>query len=105
MILVAGATADTNRADYPSIQLQRDAAGKNHNLAVVGNMNAEELASRLRMLSQLLRFDIKCTRRVSLLHGDINAADQCVVYTNVSYDVSAFVSHCDVHGLANFYDI
>src|SRR6266478_4347482 len=102
MILIAGTAADANRADYPSIQLQRDAAGKNHDLAVVGNMNAEELASRLRMLRQLLRFDIKCPRRVSLLHRDIDAADPCVVYTNVRYDVSTFVSHCDVHGLADF---
>src|SRR5260370_19525731 len=102
MILIAGSTADANRADYLAIQLQRDAAGKNHDLAVVGNMNAEELAARLRMLRQLLRFDIKCTRRVSLLHPDIDAAAPCVVHTNVRYDVSTFVSHCDVHGLSNF---
>jgi len=25
----------------------------------------------------------------------------CVVHANVRNDVSAFVSHCDVHGLAN----
>src|SRR6266404_4110542 len=61
-------------------------------------MNAEELASRLRMLCQFLRFNVKCARRVSLLHRDINAANPCVVHTNVRYDISAFVSHCDVHG-------
>src|SRR2546421_5394883 len=65
-------------------------------------MNAEELASRLRMLCQFLRLNVKCARRVSLLHGDINAANPSVVHTNVRYDVSAFVSHRDVHGLANF---
>src|ERR1700674_5351640 len=65
-------------------------------------MNAEELTSRLRMLCQFLRFNVKCARRVSLLQSDINAANPCVVHTNVRYDVSAFVSHCDVHGLANF---
>src|SRR5258708_1586849 len=65
-------------------------------------MNAEELASRLRMLCQFLRFNVKCARRVSLLHRDINAANPCVVHTNVRYDVSAFVSHCDVHGLPLF---
>src|SRR5215469_4487005 len=61
-------------------------------------MNAEELTSRLRMLCQVLRFNIKCPRRVSLLHRDIDAANPRVVHTNVRYDVSAFVSHCDVHG-------
>jgi len=102
MILVAGTAANANRPYHVAISLQRDAAGKNHDLAVVGSMNAEELASRLRMLRQFLRFDIECARRVSLLHRDIDAADPCVVHTNVRYDVSAFVSHCDVHGLANF---
>src|SRR3984893_5793228 len=101
MIPIAGATADANRPYYLAIQLQRNAASKNHDFAVVLNMNAEELASRLRMLCQFLRFNVKCARRVSLLHRDINAANPCVVHTNVRYDISAFVSHCDVHGLAN----
>src|SRR5882724_9374776 len=102
MILIAGTAADANRADDPSLHLQRDAAGKNHDLAVVRNMNAEELAARLRMLCQFLRLNVKCPRRVSLLHRDINTANPGVIHTNVRYDVSAFVSHCDVHGLADF---
>src|SRR6202040_397463 len=102
MILVAGATADANRPDYLAIQLQRDAASKNHDFAGVRNMNAEELAPRLRMLCQFLRFNVKCARRISLLHSDINAPNPCVVHTNMRYDVSTFVSHRDLHGLANF---
>src|ERR1700676_3376129 len=78
MILIAGTTTDANRPYYLAIQLQRDAAGKNHDFAVVRNMNAEELAPRLRMLCQFLRFNVKCARRVSLLHRDINAANPCV---------------------------
>jgi len=54
------------------------------------------------MLCQVFRFDIECARRVSLLQSDINAANPAVVHANVGYDVSAFVSHRDVHGLANF---
>src|SRR5205814_1128314 len=103
MILIAGTAADTNRTDYLAIQLQWDAAGKNHDLAVVGGVNAEELASRLRMFCQFLRFKVECARRVSLLHGDVDAANPRVVHTNVRYDVSTFVSHCDVHGLANLF--
>src|ERR1700719_2307554 len=34
-------------------------------------MNAEELATRLRMLCQFFRFNVECARRVSLLHGNI----------------------------------
>src|SRR6202163_3495220 len=65
-------------------------------------MDTEELTSRLRMLCQFPRFNFKCARRVSLLQSDINTANPCVVHTNVRYDVSTFVSHCDVHGLADF---
>ncbi len=65
-------------------------------------MNAEELASRLRMLCQIYGFNIECARRVSLLHGDINAANPGVVHANVGDYISAFISHRDIHGLANF---
>jgi len=54
------------------------------------------------MLCQFLRFNFKCARVVRLLQSDINTANPAVVHTNVRYEVSAFVSHCDVHGLANF---
>jgi hypothetical protein len=54
------------------------------------------------MLCQFLRFNIKCARRIGFLHRNINADDPCVVHTNVRYDISSFVSHCDVHGLPNF---
>src|ERR1700744_2524195 len=96
MILVAGA-ANANRLLHLAIPLQRDAGGKNHDLAVVGSMNAKELASRLRMLRQFLRFDIKCAGRVSLLME----TSTLLLHTNMRCDVSVFVSHCDVDGLAN----
>jgi hypothetical protein len=35
MILIAGTTADANRSYYLAILLQRDAASKNHDFAVV----------------------------------------------------------------------
>src|SRR6266851_4098545 len=93
MILIAGTTADANRPYYLAIQLQGDAASKNHDFAIVRNMNAEELAPRLRMLCQFLRFNVKCARRVSLLHRDINAANPCVdvsmkkAYTTRAFDI------------------
>src|SRR5258707_11112342 len=65
-------------------------------------MDAEELASRLGMLCQLLRFDLESPRRVGLLHGDIDAANPGIVHANVRYDVSAIVGHRDIHGLAKF---
>src|SRR5437868_11367558 len=41
-------------------------------------MNAEELATRLRMLCQFFRFNVECARRVSLLHRNINAANRAL---------------------------
>jgi hypothetical protein len=35
MILIAGTAADANRTYYLAIQLQRNAASKNHDFAVV----------------------------------------------------------------------
>jgi hypothetical protein len=35
MILIAGTAADANRPYSLAVQLQRDAAGKNHDFAVV----------------------------------------------------------------------
>jgi hypothetical protein len=101
MILIARTATDADRTHYLAIPLQRDAAGKNHNLAVVGGMNAEELVARLRKLCQVFRLDVERARRVRFLHRDTDAANPCVVHTNVRYDVSTFVSHRDIHGLAN----
>ena len=70
MILIAGTSADADRPYDLAIQLQRDAATKNHDSAVVLSVNAEELTARLRTLCQLLRLKVKCARRVGLLHGE-----------------------------------
>src|ERR1700692_419456 len=102
MILIAGTRPAANSPYYLAIAFQRDAASEDHDLAIVRRMNTEELTSRLSMLCQFLRFNFKCARRVSLLQSDINAANPAVVHTNVRHNVSAFVSNCDVHGLANF---
>src|ERR1035438_7915483 len=54
VILLAGAAADSHRADNLPISFQRDAASEDHDAAMIGNVNSEELAARLRMLRQVL---------------------------------------------------
>ena len=54
VILLCGAAADSYCADNLSIAFQRDAASEDHDAAVIGNVNSEELATRLRMLRQIL---------------------------------------------------
>ena len=47
VILFAGASADADGTDYFSFLLEWDAAGEDHDLAVVGGVDAEELISGL----------------------------------------------------------
>src|ERR1700674_4752158 len=54
MILFSGAAADSYCADNLPIAFQRDAASEDHDAAVIGNVNSEELATRLRVLRQVL---------------------------------------------------
>ncbi len=49
MVLLSRSAADANRADDLAILFQRNAAGKDHDLAAVGCMNPEELLARLRV--------------------------------------------------------
>ena len=69
MILIAGATADANRPYYLSIQFQRDAAGKNHDLAVVGSMA---------MSAGSVTFILLATSPIALMkQADHPAANSC----------------------------
>jgi hypothetical protein len=45
VVLIPGSTADTDGPDDPSVLLERDAAGEDHDASVVGGMNPEELAA------------------------------------------------------------
>ena len=59
MILIAGAAADADGAHNLAVPLERDAAGKNHDLPVVGGVDAEKLSTRLRVRGQILSLDIE----------------------------------------------
>src|SRR5579859_6354436 len=102
MILVARAAAYADCADYFAILLEGNAAGEDHDLAVVGGVNSEELAPRLRMRRQVFGGDVEGARGVGLFDGDIDAADPSAVHAGVSDEVAAGVGYGDVHGLADF---
>ncbi len=50
LILLARTAADADGADHVAVLLQRNAAGENHDAAVIGTVNAEELLARLRVV-------------------------------------------------------
>jgi hypothetical protein len=47
VVLVSGATADANGTHYFAIELQRNAAGKDHNFAAIRSVYSKKLAARL----------------------------------------------------------
>src|SRR5450631_1310952 len=47
VILLSGASADTDRADNLPIALQGDTAGENHHAPMIGHVNSEKLGARL----------------------------------------------------------
>src|SRR5664280_2308228 len=101
VVLLARTTAHADRAHDFSAAFQRNASSEDHDLAIVGDMNAEELSARLRMRGQVLGPDIERARGVGLLHGTIDAADPRAIHAHVGNDVDDIVSHRDVHGLTD----
>src|SRR5450755_4432869 len=102
MVLIARAAADADGADDLSIAFQWNATCEDHDSAIIGGVNAEELSAGLRMYSEVFGRDVEGARRVGLLLRNIDAADPSPVHAHMGHDVAALVSHCDVHGLSNF---
>lgn len=44
VVLFSRAATDSNRSDHPAVLLEGDAAGEDHDLSIVGGVNAEELS-------------------------------------------------------------
>src|SRR5438552_10015890 len=83
MVLVTRTTTYADGAYYFTVALERDAAGENHDLAIVGGVDPKELAAGLRMLCQFFGSDVKRARGVGLLHGNIDAADPGAIHAHV----------------------
>ena len=54
------------------------------------------------MAREILSRNIEGARGVSLLHGNVDAADPGAIHAHMSHNVAALVGHGDVHGLADF---
>jgi hypothetical protein len=102
VVLIARAAAYTDGSDDFAILLKRDATGEDHHFAVVGGVDAEELAAGLRVWCEVFGGDVKGAGGPCLLDGDVDGADPCIVHADVRDEVSAGVGYGDVHGLADF---
>src|ERR1700738_883095 len=59
VVMCSGGAADSDGADDFAVILPGDAAGEDHNLAVVGGVDAEELVARLRVVAEVLGGDVE----------------------------------------------
>jgi Flp pilus assembly protein TadD len=55
VVLIAGSSAHADGAHDLPVLLERNTTGENHDTPVIGRVDAEELAARLRMRRQILR--------------------------------------------------
>src|SRR5438067_462198 len=101
VVLVARTAAHANGANYFSIALKRYPTRKNHDLAIVRGVDAEKLPAGLRVRCQVFGGDVKRARGISLLHGNIDAADPGAIHAHVSHNVAAGIGHGDIHRLAD----
>src|ERR1700761_3074595 len=103
MILVAGTATDSDGTDDLTVSLERDAPGEDHDLSIVGSVDAEELSAGLRVGRQIFRRNVEGAGCECLLDGDVDAAQPGVVHTHVRDEVSTLVRDRDVHRLADLF--
>src|SRR6516165_5162976 len=101
MVLVPRTSADPDGPNHLSAPLQRYASGEDHDLPIVGGVNAKELVTRLAVRGQILSGNIEGPRGVGLLNRNIDAPDPCTVHPYVSHQIPSLVSHRYVHRLSD----
>ena len=82
VVLIARTTAHADGANHLAIFLQRDAAGKDHDLAIIRGMDAEELPARLRVGGEIFGGDVESPRGVGLLDGLIAGKTALLTFPN-----------------------
>ncbi len=103
LILRARAAADPDGAHDLVAAFERDAAGKNHDLAVVGSMDAVERFARLREGGECLGGNVESTRGPGLLDGDVDAAQPGFVHAREGNEAAAAIDDGDVLRLAGLH--
>src|SRR6185312_7954442 len=99
MILFARAATHADGPDDLAGALERHATGKDHHAPLVGGVDAEELASGLRELREVLRRDIERARCKGFLDRDIDAPNPGLIHAHVRDEIAAGISDGDVHRL------
>src|SRR5579862_8782952 len=102
MILGSQAPAYADGAHNLSVALEWNAAGEDHDPAVVGNVYAEELIAALRIFGQSLGFDVKGAGRERFIHGDVDASNPGSLHAFEGHEICSRVDNRNVHRDTNF---
>jgi hypothetical protein len=103
VILFTGASTDADCADDFTLFLERNAAGKDHNLAVVGGVDAEELVAGLGVGAEVLGGDVEGAGGPGFFLRDVDGAEPGVGHALEGDEVAALVDYGYVHGLLEFF--
>jgi hypothetical protein len=101
LVLLAAASGDADGSDDFAVLLEGDAASKDHDLAVIGGVDAEELLAGLGVVAEVLGGDVEGAGGPGLFLGDVDGAEPGVGHALEGEEVSALVDDGDVHGLAD----
>src|SRR5262245_51341637 len=101
-LVLRAESAYPDPTDHLVAAFQRNAAGEDHNAALIGHMDAEKLLPRLAVLRKILCRDIEGPCSPGFIDRDVDAADPGVIHPDVGHEVATAVHDGDVHGLADF---
>lgn len=102
MILLAAAAAYADGSHHLAAFFQRHATGKDHDAAVVRNMDSIKIFARRGVLGKVFRRDIESPGGECFVDGDIDAAQPGPIHAREGEQVAPFIGDGDVHRLANF---
>ena len=105
MVVFADAAGDADGADDFAVLFDGDAAGEDHDLAVVGGVDAEELVAGLGVFAEVFGGDVEGAGGPGLFDGDIDGAEPGVFHALEGEEIAAGVDDRDVHGLTDLFGL
>src|SRR5215211_2574086 len=99
LILLHGASAHPDSANYFAISHQGDSPGEYDKAPAVGVAQAEDGAAGPRIFLQLRRLLLEGDCGVGFVDRDRDAADERPVHPDMRLEIATGVHHCDVHRL------
>src|SRR5690554_5542868 len=103
MILFPGSATDTDCPYHLTVFLQRNPTSKNHDLTIIGSMDAKELLPRLGMFCQVFGGNIKSPRGIGLFNRNIYATDPGAIHTDMGHEIATSICYGDVHRLPDLF--